>query len=316
VKNFWWQIRHVLGVPTHSPSWREQFAAVMTSAVGMAIVAWISMQVTQPANHHPMMIASIGATAVLVFAVPHGALSQPWAVLGGHTVSALVGLAVVHTIGGGNMAASLAVALAIGAMHLTKSIHPPGGATALSAVLAVQDNTLTPWLFLLNPVWLNVIPILVLSYVLNLPFSWRRYPANMHTHLAVQSVKTAQLSQEMPFTERHLSSALGKIDALIDISDDQLQHIYQALATQQENTHLTANNLRPGAFYSNGLSGDLWSIRQIIDSSEPSARKQQIIYKVIAGANTGEIRVLSREAFAAWARYEVRTGSERWERAN
>lgn len=314
MKKTWWTLRHVLGVPAHTPSWREQFAAVVTSAAGIAIVAWIATQVIQPGDQHPVLIASIGATAVLIFAVPHGALSQPWAVLGGHTVSALVGLTIVHTLGGGNIAAALAVALSIGAMHLLKCIHPPGGATSLCTVLAVHGDALTPWSFLLNPVLLNVVPILVLSYVLNLPFAWRRYPANMHMHLAAQPTKTAQLAHEMPFTEEHLASALDEIDAMIDISDDQLQVIYQALASQQEKTHIIIDNIKPGAYYSNGLSGELWSIRQIIDNSEPSARKQQVIYKTISGAGKGDIRMVSSEKFAAWARYEVSAGSERWER--
>lgn len=314
MKNTWWTIRHVMGVPVHTPSWREQLAAVLTSAAGIAIVAWIASQWTQTGGSHPVLIASLGATAVLVFAVPHGALSQPWAVLGGHTISALVGLAVVHTLGGGNLAAALAVSLAIGAMHLAKCIHPPGGATALSAVLAVHDDALTPWSFLLNPVWLNVLPILALTYVLNLPFPWRRYPANLHSHLAVQPVSTAQLGHELPFTEKNLAQALNDIDAMIDISEDQLQAIYQALARQQENTHVTVATLADGAYYSNGQSGDSWAIRQVIDSSEPQARKQQVIYKTIAGAGKGEIRVLPREQFARWARYEVVPGQERWER--
>jgi CBS domain-containing membrane protein len=314
MKKIWWTIKHVVGVPAHTPSWRDQLAAVITSAAGIAIVAWIATQTVHPVDYHPVLIGSIGATAVLLFAVPHGALSQPWAVFGGHTISALIGLAIVHTLGGGNFPAALAVALSIGAMHITKCIHPPGGATALSAVLAAQPDALTPWMFVLNPVLLNVLPIIVLAYVLNLPFPWRRYPANMHTHLAVQPTKTAQLTQEMPFTEQHLARAMNDIDALIDISDDQLQQVYQALARQQESTHITQEKLKLGAFYSNGLSGDAWAVRQIIDSSEPAARKQQIIYKTIAGANKGEIRVINRALFATWAHYEVRAGAGRWER--
>jgi CBS-domain-containing membrane protein len=314
MKKTWWTIKHIMGVPAHTPSWRDQFAAVMTSAIGIGIVAWIATQLIQPGTHNPLLIASIGATAVLVFAVPHGALSQPWAVFGGHTISALVGLTIAHTLGGGILSAALAVALAIGAMHLGKCIHPPGGATALSVILAAHDNTLLPWTFVLNPVWLNVVPIIILTYILNLPFPWRRYPANMHTHLAAQPLKTAQLEQEMSFTEKHLAAALDEIDAMIDISDDQLQQVYHALARQQEDTHITEEKLQLGAHYSNGLSGSEWAVRQIIDSSEASARKQQIIYKTIAGANKGEIRVMPRKLFAAWARYEVRTGTERWER--
>lgn len=314
MKQAWWKLQHILGVPTHTPSWREQCAAVITSAAGMAIVAWIASQTIHPLDHHPVLIASIGATAVLLFAVPHGALSQPWAVIGGHTLSALVGLVIVHTLGSNNLSAALAVALSIAVMHIGKCIHPPGGATALSAVLAAQHDTTTPWMFVMNPVWLNVFPLLLLTYILNLPFPWRRYPANMHTHLAVQPVKHPELEQEMPFTERHLARALKNIDALIDISDDQLQQVYRALALQQEKTQISQEELKPGAFYSNGLSGEAWSVRQIIDCSEPSARKQQVIYKVVAGTRKGEILVLNREVFAAWARYEVFAGSERWER--
>ena len=101
MKKTWWTIKHVMGVPAHTPSWRDQLAAVITSAVGIAIVAWIATQLIQPGTHNPILITSIGATAVLVFAVPHGALSQPWAVFGGHTISALVGLTIAHTLGGG-----------------------------------------------------------------------------------------------------------------------------------------------------------------------------------------------------------------------
>ena len=314
MKKIWWDIKHIVGVPAHTPSWREQFASVITSATGIAIVAWIASQILQSGSHNPILITSIGATAVLLFAVPHGALSQPWAVFGGHTVSALVGLAVAHTLGGGILQAALAVALAISAMHLCKCIHPPGGATSLSIILAAHDNILLPWTFVLNPLWLNVVPIIILTYILNLPFPWRRYPANIHTHLAVLPLNTTQLEQEMPFSEQHLASALDEIDAVIDISDDQLQQVYHALARQQEDTHIPQEKLRPGAHYSNGLSGIEWAVRKIIDSSEPSARKQKIIYKTITGANKGEIRVIPRKLFAAWARYEVVAGTERWRR--
>ncbi|MFX8373896.1 HPP family protein, partial [Acinetobacter baumannii] len=78
---------------------------------------------------------SMGASAVLLYAVPHGALSQPWAVLAGHAVSAVAGVAAARNISDPALAAAVAVGTAILAMHYLRAIHPPGGATALTAVV-------------------------------------------------------------------------------------------------------------------------------------------------------------------------------------
>src|SRR5690625_7670775 len=81
------------------------------------------------------MLASMGATAVLLFAVPHGALSQPWAVVGGHVVSAIVGVTCQLLIPNLFWAAALSGGVAVAAMYYLRCIHPPGGATALAAVI-------------------------------------------------------------------------------------------------------------------------------------------------------------------------------------
>lgn len=312
--SIWLQIQHALGVPAHKPSMREQLAAVLTSALGIAFVAWVSAHSIGASSHTPVLLASIGATAVLIFAVPHGPLSQPWAVLGGQSVSALVGLAVAHTLGGGVIAETLSVALAIGTMHILRCIHPPGGATALSVVLATHSAEIPDWTFLLNPLLLNVSAILLAAFILNLPFAWRRYPASFHLRHHVNT--PAQLGQEFSLTQQHLQTALAKIDEVIDISNEQLQTLYQTLALQQENTSLQPEDLKGGACYSNGLSGESWAVRQIIDRSEVDARKQQVIYKTVAGANRGEIRLIDQKQFANWARYEVLAGEKRWQRIN
>jgi hypothetical protein len=217
-------------------------------------------------------------------------------------------------MGCGIAAEALSVALAVGAMHFLRCIHPPGGATALSIVLATHDTELPDWNFVLNPVLFNVGLILMAAFLLNLPFAWRRYPFSFH--LLNNATMSTQLNQEFSFTEDHLAQALGEVDGIVDISNAQLQTLYRALASQQESTHLHAGDLKNGACYSNGLSGELWAIRQIIDSSEPESRKQQLIYKTLAGANRGEIRLVSRQQFASWARYEVLAGDNRWQRVS
>jgi CBS-domain-containing membrane protein len=123
------------------------------------------------------LTASMGASAVLLFAVPHGALSQPWAVLGGHLVSAVIGVACVQVIAEPILAAPAAVALAIGGMHYLRCIHPPGGATALNAVIGGEAVQQLGFHYVLTPVLLNALTIVLLALLFNYPFRWRRYPS-------------------------------------------------------------------------------------------------------------------------------------------
>ncbi|MFG3757464.1 HPP family protein, partial [Klebsiella pneumoniae] len=76
----------------------------------------------------PLLVASIGASAVLLFAVPASPLAQPWPIIGGNSVSALVGIVVARAIGDPLLAAAVAAALAIAVMSLARCLHPPGGA--------------------------------------------------------------------------------------------------------------------------------------------------------------------------------------------
>lgn len=104
-----------------------------------------------------MLIASMGASAVLIFGIPHSVLARPWPVLAGHTVSALLGVLCAKYISSEALAAACAVGLSIGAMHRLRCIHPPGGATALGAVIggpAIREMGLG---FVWNPVFLNAL---------------------------------------------------------------------------------------------------------------------------------------------------------------
>ncbi len=151
---------------------------VSTLGGGVAILAILTVSAHYLGTTDALLIIpSMGASAVLLFAVPHGALSQPWNVLGGHLVSALIGvtcfLLVPHTFA----AASLAVGLAIGAMYYLRCIHPPGGATALAAVIGGETTHALGYRFVLTPVLENVLVILLVAVVFNYLFKWRRYPA-------------------------------------------------------------------------------------------------------------------------------------------
>lgn len=315
-RGWMWRLRHALGVPEHAVSWRERLVATLTAGVGIALVAAFSLYSHGTMSAHLLwLVASIGASAVLVFAVPHGALSQPWAVLGGQGISALAGLVVAHVAGAGLLPAALAVSLAILAMHTLRCIHPPGGATALSAVLAAGEGHLPGWSFLFTPVLLNATVLVAAGVLLNAPFAWRRYPVAWAFRHAAQAPGSA-LAPEEPFTPRQLRDALAELDSLVDISDEELQALYQALKRQQERDALREDDLQLGGYYSNGQAGETWAVRRIIDASEPGARKPQLIVKTVAGPGRGDVRVMTRADFLAWGRYRVAPEGGAWQRAD
>lgn len=142
------------------------------------------------------LVASMGASAVLLFAVPHGPLSQPWPVFGGHLVSAIVGVACAQIFTQPLLAAGFAVALAIGAMAYTRCIHPPGGATALTAVTGGEAVHSLGFQYVITPVMLNAITILLVAILFNYLFPWRRYPA-VWAHSYEQRMATAVSDQSV-----------------------------------------------------------------------------------------------------------------------
>ncbi|WP_455234892.1 HPP family protein [Thiogranum longum] len=154
----------------------EKWISGCGGLVGILGVMTVSQQ-SLGLNGSASLVASMGASAVLLFAVPHGPLSQPWPVFGGHLVSALIGVACAKLIAPALLAAAAAVALAISSMYYLRCIHPPGGATALTAVAGGEAVHALGFTYVLTPVLLNVLIILAVAFLFNLPFSWRRYPS-------------------------------------------------------------------------------------------------------------------------------------------
>lgn len=136
--------------------WRDRLAGSVGGVIGIALTAWLSARATGDAKAAMLLAAPIGASAVLLFAVPASPLAQPWRIVGGNVISAIVGLLVARAVGHGPLAAGLAVGLAIAAMSLTRSLHPPGGGSALLPVLAPAALA-QGWAFILAPVGLNAV---------------------------------------------------------------------------------------------------------------------------------------------------------------
>lgn len=150
----------------------ERLLACVGAFVAIALTAAVSL--TLP-SHSPLVVAPIGASAVLVFAVPASPLARPWSVIGGNVISAFVGSGVAWLVPDVAVAAALAVALAIGAMSLARCLHPPGGAVALTAVLGGPAVGAWGALFPLVPVGVDSVALVGLAMAFH-ALAGRTYP--------------------------------------------------------------------------------------------------------------------------------------------
>jgi len=154
---------------------RERVLGCIGALVGIALTGLVAGVAVGSDWHLPLIIGPIGASAVLLFVVPASPLAQPWPIVGGNTISALVGLAVAHVIPEPAIAAGVAVALAILVMSLTRSLHPPGGASALTVVLGGPAVAAQGWLFPFVPVALDSLLLVLVGLVFH-RLAGRTYP--------------------------------------------------------------------------------------------------------------------------------------------
>lgn len=144
--------------------------------LGVAAVALINYEVLEGTDL-VLVIGSFGASAVLIYGAIRSPLAQPRNFVGGHIVSAIIGVA-SYQIFNAHMwlAASVAVATAIAVMHLTRTLHPPGGATALIAVIGSAKIHALGYLYVLIPVGAGAAIMLVIALLVNNIPRNRRYP--------------------------------------------------------------------------------------------------------------------------------------------
>lgn len=211
-----------LGIELSAVSPREK----LVSALGGLIAIFCLVLISEGTLHLPHatgLIASMGASAVLLFAVPHGQLSQPWPVLGGHCLAALIGVTCARWIGAPALAAACAVGVTIGVMHQLKCIHPPGGATALTAVLGGPVIRDLGYGFVFCPVFFNCLLMLALAVAFNSFFGWRRYPSAWKQNPDPGPVDVHEPSHD------EILAALRTLDSFVDISEEDLVALVRIL---------------------------------------------------------------------------------------
>jgi len=214
----------------------ERLRAVAGALVGLFVTAILSDMLTAGSGIVPLaLVAPMGASAVLLFCVPASPLAQPWSVIGGNTISALIGILCWQTVPNPALAAPLAGACAIFVMFLLRCLHPPSGAVALTAVLGGPAIHAAGFQFAFLPVCLNSTLIVIAALVFN-NLTGRRYPHNQKSALrtaqqAAHATRDPAPMARLGFTAEDLDAVLARYGQVLDVSRDDLEAIL--LQTEQ-----------------------------------------------------------------------------------
>jgi len=309
-------LRLWLGIERNTTTHGEKWISAIGALLGIAAVymtthwAFDAGFIGTPAGL--VMLASMGASAVLLFAVPQGALSQPWAVLGGHFISAFIGVTCEKLLPDFALTPALAVGLAVGAMYYLRCIHPPGGATALAAVIGNEQVHALGYQYLLTPVAIDVLSILLVAVAFNALFPWRRYPAHWHRHRQVSAiVEPAQ--RRFDLAQEDFSAAMAELNSYVDITEESLTELLELAKQHAERSGVHPERIEAGRRYSNGRLGRAWSVREVLALPEAGTpRRNEVVYRVVAGFEAGQAGRCGPEEFRQWARTEVTLRGGRW----
>ena len=157
---------------------KEHFFAFLGSFVGIGLIAFIQSK-TVLNSDNVFLIGSFGASSVLIYGAIQSPLAQPRNLIGGHLISAIIGVTIYKIMPDIIwLKAPLAVSLSIILMQISKTLHPPGGATALIAVIGSEKVKSLGYLYVLSPVLSGSLILLVIALIFNNLTKNRKYPTN------------------------------------------------------------------------------------------------------------------------------------------
>ncbi|MES0488365.1 MAG: HPP family protein [Leptospirales bacterium] len=162
--------------PSPMVSLKEILWSWLGAFFGIAAVGYLHYDMLGPQGT-VMVVGSFGATAVLIYGAIRSPLAQPRNVFGGHIVSAIAGVVSWQLFSQTPwFAAAFAVATAIAFMHVTRTLHPPGGATALIAVIGGAKIQSLGFAYVVSPIFTGIFIMMAVSLFFNNIVKWRKYP--------------------------------------------------------------------------------------------------------------------------------------------
>jgi CBS domain-containing membrane protein len=197
---------------------RGRLFACLGAAVGIALAGLIAGWFHGDGEALPWLVAPMGASAVLLFAVPASPMAQPWPIIGGNTISALVGFAVGQAIGHGALACGVGVGLAIAVMSVTRSLHPPGGAAALTGVIGGSLVDSAGWWFPLAPVALDAVLLVAVGLL------FHRLSGHPYPHLGgAAPTEDPAPARRFEVSDEDLDAVLAESGETYDIDREDLR---------------------------------------------------------------------------------------------
>lgn len=176
LKHFFSKMKGGKHCPPRAPL-SEIFWSTIGSFLGIAAVYLIGHIQGLQLEHNLFLVGSFGASAVLLYGIPLSPFAQPRNLVGGHLISAVTGVSVYYLLPDQMVfAASLAVCIAIALMHLTRTLHPPGGATALIAVIGGDTVHQLGYLYVITPIGMGALIMLFVAILVNNLAGSRHYP--------------------------------------------------------------------------------------------------------------------------------------------
>ena len=226
---------------------RDRLFACLGALIGIGLTGVICSLLYGASPHLPLLVAPMGASAVLLFAVPSSPLAQPWSILGGNTISAFIGVAAARWIHDPAVAAAAAVGFSIGVMSVLRCLHPPGGAAALTAVLGGPAVASAGFMFPLAPVGLNSLALVLCGVAFHKLYGQHSYPhvaaaAPVNAH----GTADAPASRRLGFRRDDIDAALADLHESFDIDREDLDRLLEQVelrAFAREHGDLTCADL-------------------------------------------------------------------------
>ncbi|MDJ0275824.1 HPP family protein [Sphingomonas sp. 2R-10] len=194
----------------------RRIVACVGAGIGIALTILVCGQFPSYGSDLPIIVAPLGASAVLVFAVPASPLAQPWPVVGGNILSTLIGVAVFQWVPDVTIAAGLAVGCAILAMSLARCLHPPGGAAALTAVIGSAGIHDAGYAFAFAPVGINSIALVAIGMF------YHRMTALSYPHQPASPAAVAAAAEPGGVRLEDIDAALAETPDAFDIAREDL----------------------------------------------------------------------------------------------
>lgn len=222
---------HFVLVDPINLSLKGKLISIMSCFMAILLTAWITQEFNS-IKSYPIIVASMGASAVILFITPSSPLAQPWPLVGGQLVSAIIGMLCSQIFTDIVFASACAVGGSVLAMLLLRCLHPPGAATALTPV--ITGDPIATFDFVLLPVGLNVAVMLIMAIAINRWVLSYDYPSTPHLADSKKQPYSPLIepSQRIGISEQDLEQAMENRDVFMDVTAGDLSKLLTAIQLQ------------------------------------------------------------------------------------